>query len=222
MNKKVKFTAVEKTFFVLRFRELNISPLVFCRLSNVESTAIHRQWIKYDHEGLEKLEEIKIKRLYSSHTLINSVEDYLTGKFSMLQIVKKYNLSGDSVLRQWLKWYNTPKWNIKVGEFMAREKISKDKKIQLVLQYINKEKSAKEIATNNDITEGQLRDWARKYKIHGDNALDDKRGIRKDQSDLSQEEILKRKNKELEEKNRRLEAELLLIKKLKELEGGVI
>lgn len=42
MNKKVKFTAVEKTFFVLRFRELNISPLVFCRLSNVESTAIHR------------------------------------------------------------------------------------------------------------------------------------------------------------------------------------
>ena len=86
----------------------------------------------------------------------------------------------------------------------------------------NKEKSAKEIATNNDITEGQLRDWARKYKIHGDNALDDKRGIRKDQSDLSQEEILKRKNKELEEKNRRLEAELLLIKKLKELEGGVI
>ena len=125
-------------------------------------------------------------------------------------------------LRTWLKWYNTPKWNIKVGEFMAREKISKDKKIQLVLQYINKEKSAKEIATNNNITEGQLRDWARKYKIHGDNALDDKRGVRKDQSDLSQEEILKRKNKELEEKNRRLEAELLLIKKLKELEGGVI
>ena len=37
-----------------------------------------------------------------------------------------------------------------------------------------------------------------------------------------QEEILKRKNKELEEKNRRLEAELLLIKKLKKLEGGVI
>ena len=45
------------------------------------------------------------------------------------------------------------------------EKISKDKKIQLVLQYINKEKSAKEIATNNDITEGQLRDSARIVKF---------------------------------------------------------
>ena len=105
---------------------------------------------------------------------------------------------------------------------MAREKISKEKKIQLVLQYTNKEKSAKEIAANNNITDGQLRDWARKYKIHGDKALDDKRGVRKEIADLSEEEILKRKNKELEEKNRRLEAELLLIKKLKELEGGVI
>ena len=26
----------------------------------------------------------------------------------MLQIVKIYNLSGDAVLRTWLKWYNTP------------------------------------------------------------------------------------------------------------------
>ena len=99
MSKKVKFTAEEKLFFVLKFRELNISLLAFCRLYNVESTAIHRWSIKYDHGGLEKLEEIKIKALYSCHTLINSVQDYLTGEFSMLQLVKKYNLSGPSVLR---------------------------------------------------------------------------------------------------------------------------
>lgn len=61
----------------------------------------------------------------------------------MLQIVKIYNLSGDAVLRTWLKWYNTPKWNIKVGEFMAENpqqkvltditefKYGKDKKIYL-------------------------------------------------------------------------------------------
>ena len=34
---------------------------------------------------------------------------------------------------------------------MAREKISKDKKLQLVLQYINKKNNAKEIASNNSI-----------------------------------------------------------------------
>lgn len=222
MNKRVKFTAEEKMFFVLKFRELNISLLAFCRLYSVESTAIHRWSIKYDHGGLEKLEEIKIKTLYSSHTLINSVQDYLTGEFSMLQIVKKYNLCGDSLLRKWLKWYNTPKWNIKIGEFMAREKISKDDKIKMVLQNINENKSVKKIATENNISEGQLRDWIRKYKLSGEGVLEDNRGLKKDESQLSNEEILKKRNKELEDKNRRLEAELLLIKKLRILEGGVI
>lgn len=222
MSKKVKFTAEEKMFFVLKFRELNISLLAFCRLYNVESTAIHRWSIKYDHGGLEKLEEIKIKSLYSCHTLINSVQDYLTGEFSMLQIVKKYNLSGDSVLRQWLKWYNTPKWNVKIGEFMAREKISKDDKIKMVLQHINENISIKKIAVQNNVSEWQLRDWVRKYKLSGESVLGDNRGIRKDDSQLSNEQILKKRNKELEDKNRRLEAELLLLKKLKLLEGGVI
>ena len=87
----------------------------FCRLYNVERTAIHRWTIKYDNKGLEGLKEIKKPTKYSSHTLIHAVEDYLTGNFSMLQIVKIYNLSGDAVLRTWLKWYNTPKWNIKVA-----------------------------------------------------------------------------------------------------------
>ncbi len=189
---------------------------------SVESTAIHRWSIKYDHGGLEKLEEIKIKTLYSSHTLINSVQDYLTGEFSMLQIVKKYKLSGDNVLRQWLKWYNTPKWNIKIGDFMAREKISKDDKIKMVLQHINENISIKKIAVQNNVSEWQLRDWVRMYKLSGEDVLGDNRGIRKDESQLSNEEILKKRTKELEDKNRRLEAKLLLIKKWRILEGGVI
>ena len=215
MSNRVKFTPLEKKIFVLKFRELNISFAEFRRLYNVERTALERWAIKYDHGGLEALEEIKQPTQYSPQTLINAVEDYLTGNFSMLQIVKKYNLSGDSVLRRWLKWYNTPKWNLKLGEFMARKKISKDKKLELVLQYIHKIKPAKEIVEENDITKRQLRYWVEKYKQSGIDALEDKRGSRKDESGLSKEEILIRENK-------RLKAELLLIKKLKELERGVM
>ncbi|MGL5052074.1 MAG: transposase [Cetobacterium sp.] len=83
----------------------------------------------------------------------------------MLQIVKKYNLCGDGLLRKWLKWYNTPKWNVKIGEFMAREKISKNDKLKMVLENINENKSVKKIAVENSISEGQLRDWIRKYKL---------------------------------------------------------
>ena len=125
MSKKVKVDPNQKEFLVLKFKELNISLSKFCRVYNVDRTAIIRWSIKYELGGKDVLFEITNRTLYSAHTLINSVTDYLSGKFSMLDIVKKYNLSSDNVLRTWLKWYNTPKWNIKVGEFMAREKISK-------------------------------------------------------------------------------------------------
>ena len=108
MFKKVKVSPNLKEFLVLKFKELNISLSQFCRIYNVERTAIIRWSIKYE----------------------------LAGNFSMLDIVKKYNLSGDSVLRNWLKWYNTPKWNVKVEEFMTREKISKSFKLSLVLQVL--------------------------------------------------------------------------------------
>lgn len=219
MSKKVKFTPEEKLFLVLKFKELNISLSEFCRIYNVEKTTIHRWSIKFDNNGKDDLKEITKHTRYSSHTLIHSVKDYLSGNFSMLQIVKKYNLSGDSILRSWLKWYNTPKWNIKVGEFMAREKLSKEFKLKLVLQCINKEKSIKEAATSNSISEWQLRHWVRQYKLSGEATLSDNRGIRKDPSSLSDKEIL---IKELEAKNKRLEAELLLLKKLKQMKGEMI
>ena len=159
MSNKVKFTSEQKMFLVLKFRELKISLSAFCRMYNVERTAIHRWSIKYDNEGLKGLEEIKKTTKYSSHTLIHAVEDYLTGNFSMLQIVKKYNLSGDSVLRQWLKWYNTPKWNLKVGEFMDREKIQKNKNVKSKNNLSEKEiliRKNKELEKKNKMLEVEL------------------------------------------------------------------
>ncbi len=154
MSNKVKFTSEQKMFLVLKFRELKISLSAFCRMYNVERTAIHRWSIKYDNEGLKGLEEIKKPTRYSSHTLICAVEDYLAGNFSMLQIIKKYNLSGDSVLRQWLKWYNTPKWNLKVRVFMAREKIQKDKNILSEKEILIRKN--KELEKKNKMLEAEL------------------------------------------------------------------
>ena len=68
MSNRVKFTPEQKMFFVLKFRELKMSLAEFCRLYNVERTAIHRWSIKYDNKGLEGLKEIKKPTKYSSHT----------------------------------------------------------------------------------------------------------------------------------------------------------
>lgn len=42
-----------KKFFVFKFKELNISLSIFCRLYNVDRTTIHRWSIKYDNGEFE-------------------------------------------------------------------------------------------------------------------------------------------------------------------------
>lgn len=219
VSRRVKFSAEQKEKFVLEYRNFQGSLSKFCRIYNVERTAIIRWNIKYKNSGFEGLKEIKNKTIYSSYIIISAVKDYLENKISMIKIVEKYNLSGDSVLRFWLKWYNTPKWNKKIGEIMAREKISLEDKIRYVLEYLENVKTAEEIAAEAPITASQLRDWVRKYQAEGSGALQDKRGKRKPLENLTPEEKLKLKNKELEEENQRLKAEIELRKKLQAMEG---
>ncbi|MGL6169053.1 MAG: helix-turn-helix domain-containing protein [Fusobacteriaceae bacterium] len=62
---------------------------------------------------------------------------------------------------------------------MSREKITSEKKLELTLEVINKKRKIKQIAEENNITQHQIRNWVRNYKIKGIEALNDNRGITK-------------------------------------------
>ncbi len=87
MSKKVKISPNLKEFLVLKFKELNISLSQFCRIYNVERTAIIRWSIKYELGGKEALFEITSRTTYSAYTLINYVKDYLSGNFSIQYLI---------------------------------------------------------------------------------------------------------------------------------------
>lgn len=53
---------------------------------------------------------------------------------------------------------------------VKREKISKAFKLNLVLQVLQQKLPVKEVANINSISEGQLRDWIRRYKVSGEGA----------------------------------------------------
>ena len=64
----------------------------------------------------------------------------------------------------------------------------------------------------------QIYSWVRKYENKGAEGLLDKRGKRKPESEMTELELLKAKNRLLEAKNKRLETENAVLKKLEELE----
>lgn len=63
---------------------------------------------------------------------------------------------------------------------MAKEKILKQDKLNMTLEYIEKKKSVKQVAQENKISEYQVRDLAIRYSKIGQATLNDKRGTCKD------------------------------------------
>lgn len=66
----------------------------------------------------------------------------------------------------------------------------------------------------------QIYSWVRKYNEKGAEGLVDKRGKRKPESEMTEMEKLRAENRLLEARNRRLELECAVLKKLEELERG--
>jgi transposase len=65
----------------------------------------------------------------------------------------------------------------------------------------------------------QIYSWVRKYNENGAEGLVDKRGKRKSESEMTELEKLRAENRLLEARNRRLELECAVLKKLEEIEG---
>lgn len=66
----------------------------------------------------------------------------------------------------------------------------------------------------------QIYSWVRKYNEKGAEGLVDKRGKRKADSEMTEVEKLRAEKRMLEARNRRLETENAVLKKLKEIEGS--
>ncbi|WP_342621525.1 helix-turn-helix domain-containing protein [Erysipelothrix sp. P66] len=91
-------------------------------------------------------------------------------------------------------------------------------KEQAINEYLNGIKGATEIAEELSIDSSTLRSWVKKYNELGDDGLLDKRGKRKQEDQLSNEERLERKVKLLERQLELKERENILLKKVKEIE----
>lgn len=67
-----------------------------------------REWkYRFDKYGLESLKESRTLKPYTKALKLSAVNDYLSGNYSLREVVSKYEISNDSVLRRWIKKYNS-------------------------------------------------------------------------------------------------------------------
>ena len=162
---------------------------------------------------------------YTKEFKINAVEDYLSGNGSLDDICNKYQIASSHTLRKWIAKYNDLKEledyipRPEVYKKMAyRKKTTQEEREEIVKYCIDHNKDYKNTAAVYDVSYGQVRGWVQKYLEKGPDGLTDKRGKRKEESELTEVEKLRRQNKILEAKIRELEMESVLLKKVEEIE----
>lgn len=224
MSRKSKIDPVEKIRAVERVLSGERSISEEARLLGVDRKSI-ADWKRiYLSLGATALADQKKNKVYSKELMLSAINDYLSGEGSLQDICQKYGIRGRSQLRNWVKEYNTH-GEVKSrgsggGGYMSKaRKTTKKERLEIVQYCLDNDRNYGAAALKYDCSYQQVRNWVIKYEKMGSAGLDDRRGKRiGSEPARTPEEELRDKIAELERKNRDLQMENDLLKKVRELE----
>ncbi|KAJ53411.1 transposase-like protein [Clostridium tetanomorphum] len=182
-------------------------------------------WIRlYNARGEAGLLTKRKNTSYPKELKIEAVEEYLAGNGSLRDISLKYGLCSKRQLQNWIIKYNSHEEIKSSGsggnQIMTKGRVTTlDERITIVEYCIENNKNYTVTGRKYEVSYQQVRNWVLKFEELGVDGLIDCRGKRKSKDQLSEIEKLKTEMKLLEAKNKRLEMENELLKKLEETEG---
>ena len=227
MSRKSKIDPSLKVELVERYLEGEISVKEAGRLAGLAGNGADtfHKWVNiYRNEGPAGLLDRSHNKHYSEETKLQAVYDYLDGKGSQMVIAARYGLRSKRQLQVWLKEYNTH------GEIRSRtsgggsymrkaRQTTPEERLEIVQYCLAHDKNYGATALKYNCSYQQVRNWVLRYEKMGSAGLEDRRGRRVGtQPARTPEEELRDKIAELERKNRDLQMENDLLKKVRELE----
>jgi|SRR5690606_1032105 len=215
--------SVEEKYEILKALDNHYSINEIGSIYNVHNSTILEWKHKYDKYGLEGLKESSTWKKYSKEFKLAAIRDCLSGKYSIREVARLYEISDASVLRGWIKKYNSHRdlkdtSKERTNSMTKGRKTTWEERIQIVLDCLGNGKDYQEAANTYNVSYQQVYQWVKKYEVGGEEALKDKRGHKKEEAKLTPEEKINLQMKRLERDNERLRAENLFLKKLEEIE----
>ena len=224
MSRKSKIDPAEKVKIIERVLADEISVTEAARLIGVDRSSI-RSWCNlYLSDGPSALMVQSNNKTYSKELKLQAVQEYLDGKSSQRDIVKKYHLRSSSQLRKWIKVYTTH-GEIKSrtsggGSYMRKARsTTPEERLAIVQDCLANDKNYGAMALKYQCSYQQVRNWVKRYEEMGSAGLEDRRGHRVGtMPSRTPEEEMRDRIAELERRNRDLQMENDLLKKVRELE----
>lgn len=224
MSRKSKFDPAEKVKIVESILRGEMGLEEAARKIQASDTTIEGWKSIYLSEGPSGLLDQARNKTYSKELKMNAVNDYLSGIGSLQDVVLKYGIRSEKQLRNWIKEYNThgavKSRGSGGGSYMrkARE-TTYEERLEIVKDCLANDKNYGAMALKYNCSYQQVRNWVKRYEEMGSAGLEDRRGKRAgSMPSRTPEEELRDKIAELERKNRDLQMENDLLKKVRELE----
>lgn len=219
---KSAFSAQEKYEIIVAYEDRKISVRDFCRQYTISDKTI-KEWIYQFHTyGMDGLTNQSGWKRYSKEVKLAAVLDYLSGDYTHIEIVHKYEISSGAVFRRWIKNYNDHR-EFKETQRMRNSMIkgrstTLEERLEIVMYCLQNEKNYHQSSEHFKVSYQQVYQWVKKFEKEGEDSLKDNRGRTKAELELTPEEKIQRDMKRLERENERLRAENAFLKKLEELE----
>ena len=182
------------------------------------------EWVNsYRVNGAKIFERRTKYPSYSKELKEKVVKEYLNGEGSLHYLADKYSIIYTSTIRKWIKKYNNhielEDYKISTEVYMADTlKASKQEKIEIVKWCLDHNRDIKLTASHFKGNYAQIYQWVKKYELNGEDGLDDRRGKRKQESELTEVEILQRKLKQSEAEKEEFRKKYELLKKAEQVE----
>ena len=83
--------------------EEQFSLSALASIYNVDRSTIEEWKYKFEKYGIDGLKKAPISKKYSKELKLAAIQDYQSGRYSIREVVRKYEISNPSVLMKWLK-----------------------------------------------------------------------------------------------------------------------
>lgn len=223
MSRKGKISGRERIAAIEKYLRGEDSLNHLATLLDVSFQSI-KQWLQtYQSLGPNGLLDASKNTTYTAELKTAAVKDYLAGGGSHMEICKRYGIKSTRQLRNWIVRYNGHE-KLKTSGTGGTLIVTKgrattyDERVEIVKYCIEHQDNYSETAQKFQVSYQQVYSWTNKYLKEGVGALQDRRGKRKSEDEMSEVEKLRAQNRLLEAENRRKQMEIDLLKKLDEIE----
>lgn len=219
---KNKISAEDKIKAVKLYLDGKKSQGYIASKYGVVKTSVQRWIMKYQSMGESAFYTSQNKK-YSSELKEQAVCEYLEGDCSQVDVCKKYGLHSTSQLQRWILKYNSHEKLKSSGTggavIMTKGRTTTfDERVEIASYCIAHDHNYAETAEKYKVSYQQARNYTVKYEANGLEGLQDKRGKRKSEDELTEIEKLQAELKLEKAKRERAEMEVSFLKKLKEIE----